>query len=143
MVRRRLTIRMVAASIMGVVIRPRAVCVKMRRHSGARSANPESSGYQSEIPGLARAAALIPPGSNSVKSNSVRSNSVGSNRAPQPFRDLRDDVAGHKKRRCPDHRRDEIGNLKLQIGHFEYTGGERHRRPQRSEKAPDENARHA
>src|SRR5450631_3264068 len=66
-----------------------------------------------------------------------------SDRPPQPFGDLRDHVAEQQQSSRPYQRRDEIGALKAPIRHLEYPGRERHRSPQRSEKPPDENARHA
>src|SRR6202023_1551117 len=67
----------------------------------------------------------------------------GLDRAPDPFGDLRDHVAEQQQRRGPDERRNEIGDLELPVRHFEYAGRERHRRPQRTEEAADEDARHA
>src|SRR6266849_5390211 len=55
-------------------------------------------------------------------------------RPPQPFGDLRDDVAEQQQGRRPDQRRYEIGELEAPIRHLEYHGGKRHRGPQRSEK---------
>src|SRR3954465_6139572 len=62
-----------------------------------------------------------------------------SDHPPKPFGEFADDVAEQQQRRRPDQRRDEIGDLELPVRHLENPGGQRHRRPQRSEEPADEN----
>src|ERR1700742_3580511 len=63
-----------------------------------------------------------------------------SNRAPQPFGDLPDHVAEQQQCRRPDQRRYEIGELEMPVRHLEYSGCERHRGAQRTEKSSNEDA---
>src|SRR5579871_535110 len=66
-----------------------------------------------------------------------------SDHAPEPFQDPRNHVTEQEQRRRPYEGRDEIGDLKLDIGHLENARGKRYRGPQGAEEAADEDARHA